>query len=70
VTIIATSEADSAQIWLPCGVRVGSGVSEVQGSLCDYPSDRVREPLRSLKCSNRSFHWGLTHELTRRMALD
>jgi hypothetical protein len=29
-------EADSGAIWLPDAVRVGWGVSEVAGSLCDH----------------------------------
>jgi hypothetical protein len=37
-------EAPAAGIWLPGGVEVGSGVSQVENSLCDQPSDRVREP--------------------------
>jgi hypothetical protein len=51
-----------------CPGRVQVGVERFRGaaSLCDHPSDRVREPLRSLKSSNRSFRRGLIHELTRR----
>jgi hypothetical protein len=37
------------------GFGVGWSVSEVKNSLCDHTSDRVREPLRSFKSSNRSF---------------
>ena len=59
-------EGDSTPIWLYNGVWGGWSVSHIENSLCDQPSDRVREPLRSLKSLNRSFSRGLTHELTRR----
>ena len=40
-------EALLRRLGCPDGVRVGSGVSEVENSLRDHPSDGMREPMPS-----------------------
>jgi hypothetical protein len=42
-------ETDSGAIWLPDGVRAGTGVSEARAAFVTNPATGYWEPLRSLK---------------------